>query len=97
MLHSGIDVHKRSCGITTVDSDGTVHQHEKLPTSRLALHSYFARLPGPHHATIEATGSWYWLRDSLTEQGVHLTLAHAKFLKAIVKRHPVLRTPVRLI
>ena len=34
-------------------------------------------------ATVEATSSWYWLRDPLEQQDVPLTLAHAKFVKAI--------------
>ncbi len=34
-------------------------------------------------ATVEATSSWYWLRDLLDARGVPVTLAHAKLLKAI--------------
>jgi transposase len=44
---------------------------------------YFAELPAASRATVEATSCWYWLRDLLEREGVPLTLAHAKFVKAI--------------
>ncbi len=40
-------------------------------------------LPEPTVATVEATSSWYWLRDLLAQEQRPLTLAHAKFVKAI--------------
>lgn len=83
MLYSGIDLHKRTCVITTVDAAGETVGQATLPTNREAVASYFARLPSPHHATVEATGTWYWISDLLAAHGVNLTLAHAKFLKAI--------------
>lgn len=83
MLYSGIDLHKRTSTITTLSVAGEIIDRAKVGNSREALASYFARLPGPHCATAEATGSWYWLADALQAQGVTLTLAHAKFLKAI--------------
>ena len=83
MLHTGVDLHKRSCVLTTVDAGGRVVAHRKVPAERHALQSYFRRLSGSHRATVEATGGWYWLSDVLRDEGVDLQLAHAKFLKAI--------------
>jgi transposase len=83
MLYSGIDLHKRTVVISTVDETGTVVAEDSLPASRAAVAQYFQWLPGPTVATVEATSSWYWLRDLLEREDVPLTLAHAKFVKAI--------------
>lgn len=83
MLHTGIDLHKRTCVLATVDAAGEIIAEAELRTSRRAVAAYFAALPGPHRATVEATSGWYWMRDLLGREGVTLTLAHAKFLKAI--------------
>lgn len=83
MLHSGIDLHKRSCVLTTVDQHGRTVQRGKLRADRAALASYFRRLPSPHRVTVEATGSWYWVADLLAQENIDLKLAHAKYLKAI--------------
>lgn len=83
MLYSGIDLHKRTVVIATVDQTGKVLSEASLPTPRSAVARYFHELPEPTQATVEATSSWYWLRDLLDQQGVPLTLAHAKFVKAI--------------
>ena len=83
MLYSGIDLHKRTVVISTVDEAGRVIAEDSLPTSRVAVARYFQWLPEPTVATVEATCSWYWLRDLLEQEQVPLTLAHAKFVKAI--------------
>jgi transposase len=83
MLYSGIDLHKRTVVISTVDAAGKVVAEDSLPTSRTAVARYFQWLPEPTVATVEATSSWYWLRDLLEQEQVPLTLAHAKFVKAI--------------
>ena len=69
MLFSGIDLHKRSVAIHTLDADGAVVRTANLPTQRRALTAYFGALPGPHRAVVECTGMWYWLRDLLVAQG----------------------------
>jgi transposase len=83
MLYSGIDLHKRSVVIATVDERGHVVREESVPASRAAVARYFRCLPEPTVATVEATSSWYWIRDLLEHERVPLTLAHAKFVKAI--------------
>ncbi len=83
MLYSGIDLHKRSVVIATVDERGTVVREESLPACRAAVTCYFRQLPEPSIVTVEATSSWYWLHDLLEDGSVPLTLAHAKFVKAI--------------
>ncbi len=83
MLFSGIDLHKRSIAIHTLDADGAVVRTANLPAQRRALTAYFGTLPGPHRAVVECTGMWYWVRDLLVSQGIDLRLGHAKYLKAI--------------
>ncbi|HEX6693868.1 MAG TPA: IS110 family transposase [Longimicrobiales bacterium] len=83
MLYTGIDLHKRTSVLSTVDASGQIVAKAKLPNDRSALLSYFRQLPGPHQATVEATGSWYWLADLLSDEAVDLRLGHAKYLKAI--------------
>lgn len=83
MLYSGIDLHKRTIAIHTLDAAGSVRRQANLPAERDAVTAYFATLPGPHQAVVECTGMWYWVRDLLVPQGIDLRLAHAKYLKAI--------------
>jgi transposase len=83
MLFSGIDLHKRSIAIHTLDAEGTVLRAATLPAQHRALMGYFGTLPGPHRAVVECTGMWYWVRDLLVPQGIDLRLGHAKYLKAI--------------
>lgn len=83
MLHTGIDLHKRTCVLATVNDDGDLVAEAELRCHRPTLARYFAALPEPHAATVEATSGWYWLADLLATEGVTLSLAHAKFLKAI--------------
>ncbi len=83
MLYSGIDLHKRTMAMHTVDANGTLVRKADLPTNRAAISAYFKTLDGPHQAVCECTGMWYWVRDLLVPQGIALRLAQAKYLKAI--------------
>ena len=83
MLYSGIDLHKRTLAIHTLDAAGTLIRKADLPTHRAEISAYVAAMPGPHQAVVECTGMWYWLRDLLVAQGIDLRLGHAKYLKAI--------------
>jgi len=80
---TGIDQHKRTSFLTTLDSDGDIVRSSKLKNNPDAIRSYFRTLPGEHHATVETTTGWYWMNDLLEREGVNLSLAHAKFVKAI--------------
>lgn len=81
--YSGIDLHKRTSFITTIDQLGQIVKQQQLQNHREALKAYFASQPGVHLAVVESTTGWYWLRDLLDGQGIALKLAHAKYLKAI--------------
>jgi transposase len=93
MLHHGIDLHKRSLVIASLDASGSVVKRGSIRAHRGDVQRYFRSLSGPHSAVVECTGSWYWLADTLRALNVPLTLAHARQLKAIaaakVKTDPV--------
>jgi transposase len=86
MLQHGIDLHKRSLTIATVDSQGNLVKQKRLPTDRSALMRYLEVLPGPHRAVVEATGSWYWIAELFAQHGVELKLAHARQLRRSARR-----------
>ena len=82
--YTGIDLHKRTAYLTTVDENGTVAGQKKLSCQRRALREYFRSFDGEaHQAVVETTIGWYWVADLLREEGVDFKLAHAKYLKAI--------------
>ena len=83
MWYSGIDLHKRTIALHTLDADGTVVRQTQIAARPEVLAAYFATLPGPHQAVVDCTGMWYWVRDLLAAQGIDLRLGHAKYLKAI--------------
>ncbi len=94
---TGIDQHKRTSFLTTLDSDGDIVRSVKLKNNPDSIRAYFRTLPGEHHATVETTTGWYWMNDLLEREGVDLSLAHAKFVKAIsyakVKTDKVVSNP----
>src|SRR5215211_2050291 len=69
MLFSGIDLHKRSLVIHTLDADGATAREAELTSDRAAVMAYFGTLAGPHRAVVECVQSWYWLRDLLAPAG----------------------------
>ena len=68
MYYTGIDLHKFTSYLTTVDSSGNVVKQ--------------ADIRNIDH-TVESTMTWYWLNDLLTSMNIPLVLAHAKYVKAI--------------
>ncbi|MCF7805101.1 MAG: IS110 family transposase [Candidatus Marinimicrobia bacterium] len=83
MYYSGIDLHRDTCTIVTLDDSGTKVKTGTLPTEADGIAAYFAALRGTHHAVVECTTGWYWLSDLCQALDVDLVLAHAKYLKAI--------------
>jgi len=84
MLYSGIDLHRRSIVICTVNDSGTIVERRNMKTHPELVRAYFQQWPGnEHRAVVECTTGWYWLCDLLHSLGVDIVLAHAKYLKAI--------------
>jgi transposase len=83
MYYTGIDLHKFTSYLTTVDSSGAVVKQENLKNVAHNFVQYFSSIPGDHQTTVESTMTWYWLNDLLTSMNIPLVLAHAKYVKAI--------------
>ena len=83
MYYTGIDLHKFTSYLTTVDSSGRIIKQENIKNAAHNFIQYFISLPGEHKTTVESTMTWYWLNDLLTSMNIPLVLAHAKYVKAI--------------
>jgi len=83
MYYTGIDLHKFSSYLTTVNSSGAIVKQENIKNVAHNFIHYFASLPGEHKTTVESTMTWYWLNDLLSSINIPLVLAHAKYVKAI--------------
>lgn len=83
MYFTGIDLHKFTSYLTTVDSAGKIIKQADLKNVDHNFVQYFHSIPGKHKTTVESTMTWYWLNDLLSSINIPLTLAHAKYVKAI--------------
>lgn len=83
MYYTGIDLHKFTSYLTTIDSSGNIVKQENLKNVAHNFVQYFSSIPGEHKTTVESTMTWYWLNDLLTSMNIPLVLAHAKYVKAI--------------
>ena len=83
MYYTGIDLHKFTSYLTTVDPSGAIVKRENLKNVAHNFVQYFSSIPGEHKTTVESTMTWYWLNDLLTSINIPLVLAHAKYVKAI--------------
>jgi transposase len=83
MYYTGIDLHKFTSFLTTVESDGKVVKKDNFKNVPQNFIQYFSSVPGQHIVTVESTMSWYWLNDLLDSINIPMVLAHAKYVKAI--------------
>jgi transposase len=83
MYYTGIDLHKLTSYLTTVDSKGNIIKQENIKNVDHNFVQYFKSMRGKHITTVESTMTWYWLNDLLTSLKIPLVLAHAKYVKAI--------------
>jgi len=83
MYYTGIDLHKFTSFLTTVDSSGKIIKQENVKNVDHNFIQYFDSIPGDHLTTVESTMTWYWLNDLFTSINIPLVLAHAKYVKAI--------------
>ncbi len=83
MYYTGIDLHKFTSYLTTVDHCGAIIKHAEIKNVPHNIVQYFADLGPENIATVESTMTWYWLNDLLTSMHIPLVLAHAKYVKAI--------------
>jgi transposase len=83
MYYTGIDLHKFTSYLTTVDSSGNIIKQQNIKNSDYNFVQYFSDLGTENITTVESTMTWYWLDDLLNSLKIPLVLAHAKYVKAI--------------
>ncbi len=83
MTYVGIDLHSNNMVNVAINGNGEVIREAKLPTATRALEDFFGSFDGPVKVVVECTSNWYWLSDWCRANGVDLTLAHSKMVKAI--------------
>ncbi|MBW2082080.1 MAG: hypothetical protein JRI39_03065 [Deltaproteobacteria bacterium] len=64
MYYTGIDLHKKTSFLTTVDESGKMVTKENLLNDEKTILDYFGSLEQQSRVVIESTASWYWLYDS---------------------------------
>jgi len=83
MYYTGIDLHKFTSYLTTVDESGAIVKQADIKNVHHNFIQYFSDLGTENITTVESTMTWYWLNDLLSSLKIPLVLAHAKFVKAI--------------
>lgn len=79
----GIDLHKATSYVTTVDETGRILDQRNLRNEPETLRGYFAAQPADARLVVEATGHWMWLYELLEDRYPDLVLAHPLKTKAI--------------
>lgn len=83
MYYTGIDLHKFTSYLTTVDASGKIIKQADIKNVAHNFIQYFSELGNKNITTVESTMTWYWLNDLLTSIEIPMILAHAKYVKAI--------------
>ena len=83
MYYTGIDLHKKTSFITTIDAHGKIVTRANLQNVEEDILAYFAKLGDETKIVIESMASWYWLYDLLTGEGFEVVISNPVKTKAI--------------
>ena len=83
MYYTGIDLHKKTSFITTIDESGKVVFRRNFANQEEHILDYFVNLDGPTKIVIESMCSWYWLYDLLTAHNFNVVISNPLKTKAI--------------
>jgi transposase len=83
MYYTGIDLHKKTSFLTTVDQKGKVVARANLPNGEADILDYFAALEEETTIVIESMASWYWLYDLLSAHTFKVVISNPLKTKAI--------------
>jgi transposase len=83
MYYTGIDLHKKTSFITTIDARGKIVTRANLQNVEEDILAYFAALGDKTKIVIESMSSWYWLYDLLTAEGYEVLISNPVKTKAI--------------
>jgi len=82
MLYTGLDLHRSFSYITTMNDKGEIVGQKKLPSNG-EIAEFLKGVDDTMAVAIEASPSWYWLYDSLEDEGFEVKLSHPLKTKAI--------------
>lgn len=82
MLYTGLDFHRSFTYVTTMDGKGEIIGQKKLPSNGEIV-DFLKGFKDSMEVAIESTPSWYWLYDSLEDEGFDVKLSHPLRTKAI--------------
>lgn len=83
MYYTGIDLHRKTSFITTIDSNGQVVKKGNFVNDEPTVLEYFLALDEDTKVVIESTANWYWLYDLLTDHGIPVIVSNPVKTKAI--------------
>ena len=83
MYYTGIDLHKKTSFITTVDERGEIVARGNFNNNETEILDYFEKLGIEGQIVIESMCSWYWLYDLLMGNGFEVLLSNPLETKAI--------------
>jgi len=83
MYYTGIDLHKKTSFITTIDKSGKVVFRRNFANKEDQILDYFVNLDGPTKIVIESMCSWYWLHDLLKAHNFDVVISNPLKTKAI--------------
>lgn len=83
MYYTGIDLHKKTSFITTIDRDGQIVKRRNIINNETEILNFFLNLDDDTQVVIESTANWYWLYDLLTEHGMDVVISNPVKTKAI--------------
>jgi transposase len=82
MLYTGLDFHRSFTYVTTMDKKGEIIDQKKLPSNGEIV-NFLKGFNEDMEIATESTPSWYWLYDSLEDEGFDVKLSHPLRTKAI--------------
>jgi transposase len=83
MYYTGIDLHKKTSFITTINKNGEIVKRRNLHNDEVEILHYFLCLDDDTEVVIESTANWYWLYDLLKEHGMKVVISNPVKTKAI--------------
>jgi len=83
MYYTGIDLHKKTSFITTVDEGGKVVFRRNFANQEEHILNFFVNLDRPTKIVIESMCSWYWLYDLLKAHHFNVVISNPLKTKAI--------------
>jgi transposase len=83
MYYTGIDLHKKTSFITTIDESGKVVSRRNFKNIEEHILDYFRNLDEPTKIVIESMCSWYWLYDLLKAHNLNVVISNPLKTKAI--------------